>query len=257
MRINYTDWAVATSIRLNIGTYCALCARSAMPRIDLCGSCHQWLKSRRHMDSQGIGTTLCLGCGRKQVGQYSASVEQDYCGDCALEQGSSLRRIVAPYQYVYPFNELIKRIKYRQDRQLARVLGTLLAQAVLHDTTDVLPEILLPMPLHPDRLQQRGFNQARDIAMWCGKRLDLPVPASQVSRIVDTGSLAGLNRQERRLRILGAFRACDALAGRRVAIVDDVLTTGASARELAREIYDSGAESVELWVLARTSSNRD
>jgi len=132
-----------------------------------------------------------------------------------------------------------------------------LAQAVLHDTTDVLPEILLPMPLHPDRLQQRGFNQARDIAMWCGKRLDLPVPASQVSRIVDTGSLAGLNRQERRLRILGAFRACDALAGRRVAIVDDVLTTGASARELAREIYDSGAESVELWVLARTSSNRD
>ena len=77
-----------------------------------------------------------------------------------------------------------------------------------------------------------------------------------MSRIVDTGSLAGLTRQERQLKILGAFRADNTLVGLNVAIVDDVLTTGSSARELARELYDSGVASVELRELARTSSNR-
>ena len=112
------------------------------------------------------------------------------------------------------------------------------------------------MPLHASRLRERGFNQAQDIARWCGQVLGIGVQAGWVSRIVDTGALAGLSRMERQHRILGAFRANDALAGRRVAIIDDVLTTGASARELAREIYDSGADSVEVWVLARTSSSR-
>lgn len=283
MRINHPEWAGWTHRAakcLNIGTHCTLCAQSALPDIDLCHSCLQLFKTLKHTNREGLTTILCPGCGLEHVStspllvlKSSSSVSTadgesvvtagepiiagDFCSECTGGQGRFLRHIVAPFRYAHPVDNLIKRIKYREDRQLTRVLGTLLADAVISNGARELPHMILPMPLHPSRLRHRGFNQARDIACWSGKRLGVEVVTDQVSRIVDTGSLAGLNRQERQHRILGAFRAGNALADKRVAIVDDVLTTGASARELAREIYDSGAESVELWVLARTSSSRE
>jgi len=180
----------------------------------------------------------------------------EYCPDCTPKRQAFFLHLVAPYQYAFPIDAMLKRLKYRQDRQLARLFGTLLARHVGSQRRTDLPQILLPMPLHASRMRERGFNQAQDIAHWCGKELRISVQPGRVSRIAETGSLAGLSRVARQHRILGAFRADDALAGQRVAIVDDILTTGASSRELAREIYDSGAESVELWVLARTSSTR-
>lgn len=237
-------------------------------------------KACRYTNRNEVTTTLCPGCGVEHrvsagisarfclssipaqpdpdvIALETSITSSNYCAVCFEGAGKFLHRIVVPFRYAYPVDRLIKRIKYREDRQLTRVLGSLLADTVELHNSDMLPQVLLPMPMHSSRLRHRGFNQANDIAHWCGKRLGLPVAANQVSRIVDTGSLAGLNRHERQLRILGAFRAADALAGKRVAIVDDVLTTGSSARELAREIYDSGAASVELWVLARTSSTRE
>lgn len=272
-------WAKDALKCLTIGTHCTLCARSALPGIDLCDHCRQQFRSLRHVHRDAHVSSLCIGCGFEQLvppalSSYAspsllsnklepspesaalATQPSNYCADCAVRAGQFLRRIVAPYRYAYPVDRLIKSVKYRQDRQLSRVLGTLLADAVLTDTACELPDMLVPMPLHPNRFRHRGFNQAADIALWSGKRLGLPVVVNTVNRIVDTGTLVGLTRQERQLRILGAFRAEKAVSGRRVAIVDDVLTTGASARELAREIYDSGAASVELWVLARTSSSR-
>lgn len=168
-----------------------------------------------------------------------------------------LTRTVAAYRYEFPIDRLIQQMKYHEKRQIARVLGSLLARAVRRTTSDAqLPDMLIPVPLHPRRSLQRGFNQARDIARWCAKDLNnLPVNEC-VSRIVDTESLAGLTRAERQYRILGAFRATAAVADKHVALVDDVLTTGSTAREMARELYDSGASSVELWVLARTSRTR-
>lgn len=279
MHISTPNWAnlsLAVSKCLTIGTYCTLCARPAMPGVDLCTSCLGLFRACRYTDRNTHTTVLCPGCGLEQVEPpecaagaklpASGACQHDilvtsslghYCAGCKTMAGQFLTRIVAPYRYAYPVDRLVKRIKYREERQLTRVLGHLLAEEVLQHGADRLPSTILPMPLHPSRLRHRGFNQAADIAGWCGKHIGLTVAENQLSRIVDTGSLAGLNRQERQLRILGAFRATGDLEGKRVAIVDDVLTTGASARELAREIYDSGAESVELWVLARTSSERE
>lgn len=272
-------WAKGALKCLTIGTYCTLCCRSAPAGIDLCTHCRQQFRALQHTGRDALTTTLCLGCGLEQLCPPCSLVSEslslpltssglncitdtpsisssNYCAACALREGQFLRHIVAPFRYAYPVDRLIKRIKYQNDRQLGRVFGTLLADAVVHRNVDALPDILVPMPLHSLRLRHRGFNQAVDIAHWAGKRLKIPVATGQVSRIVDTGSLAGLTRQERQLKILGAFRADDTLVGLNVAIVDDVLTTGSSARELARELYDSGVASVELWVLARTSSNR-
>lgn len=269
------DQAVELLKRLNIGGYCSLCARATTSKVDLCSSCKQLFSGARHTDRSGYISELCVYCGDEfpvyleRAGGKSAHMcahaasttpTQSTAADCHCAQGityaSSISDIVAPYRYAHPIDGLIKRLKYRQDRQLARVLGRLLGDAVTQRVKSVLPELIVPMPLHPARHRLRGFNQAQDIAHWAGKQLSVPVASQFVSRVVDTQPLAGLNRQERQNRILGAFRAHDALFGRRVAIVDDVLTTGASVRELAREIYDSGAESVEVWVLARTSSLR-
>ena len=247
-------WSFVATKRLRFDTYCTFCARRGQSGIDLCGACHAQFKSRLLTDESGVSNILCTGCG-VECTLLEAS-DADFCQDCSVQAGKFLSRIVAPYRYAYPLNRLIKRLKYGNDRQLARVLGTLLAKSVQTQSRGALPEVLIPMPLHASRLSERGFNQAQDIARWCGHNLGIEVSANLASRLVDTGSLAGLSRAERQHRILGAFRASDMLADKHVAIVDDVLTTGASGRELAREIYDSGAASVELWVLARTSSLR-
>ena len=247
-------WSFVATKRLSFDTYCTLCARPGQSGVDLCGACHAQFKLRLLTDEFGVSNMLCTGCG-VECTLYAAG-DADFCQDCSLQAGQFLSRIVAPYRYAYPLNNLIKRLKYGSDRQLARVLGTLLADSVKAQREEVLPEVLVPMPLHASRLSERGFNQAQDIARWCAYYLGIEVSANLASRAVDTGSLAGLSRAERQHRILGAFRASDTLVNKHVAIVDDVLTTGASGRELAREIYDSGAASVELWVLARTSSLR-
>ncbi len=273
------DWAKQVVKCLNIGCYCSLCARKTAGDRDLCAACAGLLTMARHVDRSGLSTQLCAYCGEETVlhavedakTQAALSVRvaldsvirgqevvTERSCDCVTDVAAErlLSDIVAPYRYAHPIDGLIKRLKYRHERQLARVLGELLAEAVTSRVSSALPDIIVPMPLYPARQRLRGFNQAQDIAYWAAKRLQVPLETRSVSRVVDTQSLAGLNRQERQHRILGAFRAEDALCGRRIAIVDDVLTTGASARELAREIYDSGAESVELWVLARTSSLR-
>lgn len=286
MCINRPEWAkslLRAKKYLNPCAYCVMCARQTNADLDLCASCASLLPLRLCTDRNGHKTTLCPGCGLEHpvnkpwcdqfatnpraghdalqiaaAGYSRAEAQSEYCSDCRSLQAQV--HVVAPYRYAFPIDQMIKKMKYGQDRQLSRVLGTLLGRAVVESDTGCaarsLPQVLLPMPLHTHRRRQRGFNQAEDMAYWAGKFLRIRMDASLVSREVDTGSLSGLNRHERQLRILGAFRAEERLFGRRVAIVDDVLTTGASARELARELYDSGASSVELWVLARTSSAR-
>jgi len=147
-------------------------------------------------------------------------------------------------------------MKYHDQQALARVLGGLLAIEVMRGLQSriELPDIIVPVPMHQSRLTERGFNQAADIARWCARDLKLPSKAGWAQRVMNTGSLAGLSRAERQARIRGAFNVHAAVADQHIAIVDDVLTTGATTGELTRELLDSGAASVQLWVLARTEA---
>ncbi|MFK7852605.1 MAG: ComF family protein [Granulosicoccus sp.] len=257
------------ALRLNIGSYCSLCLGRSESEIDICDACESLLKRCLHTDRSGRTTQVCLQCGIEQPSQvFGADRSQGTdnaeskrwssdgcCRECRRD-GSVFSRIIAPYRYSFPLDKLIRVLKYRENRQIGRVLGCLLARSVRSRQGDQgLPDYLLPMPLHPDRQASRGYNQASDLARWCARELGLVSWPGGACRIVDTGSLAGLSRAERQYRILGAFRADQAVQGKRIAIVDDVLTTGSTSRELARELYDTGAESVELWVLARTSND--
>ena len=270
--------------RLNNGGYCAMCARSTGRCLDLCSYCEELIKGCRLTLRDGRHSLLCARCGNEttdplrsktrsgQPGSGCQSpAEHDRsslptkpsveCVHCKFAQRPLFTNVLAPYRYAFPLDKLIHRMKYGDQRQLSRVFGGLLGRAASQQMSieplALRPDVLLPMPLSREKLASRGFNQALDIARWTGNYLKLPVSSGALSRVADTGSLAGLNRQERQQRILGVFRASETLRAKRVVIVDDVMTTGSSARELAREIYDSGASSVELWVLARTSSTRE
>lgn len=260
-------WMHFLTNSLKIDTYCALCGRRGTPQRDLCSACESLLVPRYCNHPDGQATFLCLLCGQPvQVDtdhtevllnrccpQSPGGPSTQYCEVCHANSSPFLR-VLAPYRYTFPIDHVIRRLKYGNRRQLARVLGSLLAQAAKAEAS--LPDVLMPVPLFAGRQRRRGYNQAADIARWCGAELGIATRSDWVARIEDTGSLAGLSRAEREHRIIGAFRACEAVRGQRLALVDDVLTTGSTARELARELYDSGARSVELWVLARTSSDR-
>lgn len=262
---NLKEVANSALNRLKIGSYCVLCNRPSRQKVDLCGACHEWLTPRAYQRIGGVWSYLCVLCGEEQTPNGLVCSTHDaisvnktadalnFCQSCQNIDGA-FRRIVAPYRYEFPLDQIIGRMKYGQRRVFGRVLGELLASAV--EPFDSLPDVIVPVPLHAARQAERGYNQAADIARWCAAGLALPCQPWLVSRVFDTGSLAGLSKASRQHRILGAFSAASEVRGCRIAIVDDVLTTGATARELARELYDTGAVSVELWVLARTSSER-
>jgi len=146
------------------------------------------------------------------------------------------RHRLAAFEYAFPLDSLIKQLKYKEKKSIARVLGLLLAQSVLAHGYHRGVDYLLPVPLAWSRRRERGFNQAADIAVACGSVLARP-----------TNDL-WLQRRS----LLGAFAASSEVADKHIALVDDVMTSGATSAELARELLDRGAASVCLWTVART-----
>jgi len=169
------------------------------------------------------------------------------CGAC-LKRPPAFERCEAVFSYGFPLDALIRHCKYAGAQELAALFAEALA-ARLADRP--LPELIVPMPLHPARLRERGFNQSLEIARRLATRLDLPCQhACQRQR--DTPPQAGLDLKARRRNLRGAFVCDEALAGKRIALLDDVMTSGSSLNELAKAARRAGAVEVDVWVVART-----
>ena len=168
------------------------------------------------------------------------------CGAC-LQRPPRYDRVIAPFSYRFPVDALIQAYKYGGRLAHARVLGTALASIVPPDV-----DVVVPMPLAPRRLAERGYNQALEIARLVASATGIPLIALACRKVVETPPQASLPWKERAKNVRRAF-VCDAdLRGRRVAVVDDVLTTGATLNELARVLRKAGAVEVAGWVVART-----
>lgn len=201
----------------------------------------------------GLGT-LCAPCGadlpwlpRNRCSVCALPLAGgEQCGAC-IARPPRFDRVDAPFAYRYPVAGLIHALKYGGRLALARTLGEALAQAVPRDA-----DAIVPMPLARDRLKQRGFNQALEIARVVAARTGIPLLRQAVRKVRDTPPQAALPWKERARNVRRAF-ACDSdLSGQRIAVVDDVLTTGATLDELARVVRQAGAVSVAGWVVART-----
>lgn len=149
-----------------------------------------------------------------------------------------------------PVREAIHALKYGARLDRARLLGELMAEA-LSDRAEPLPDLLIPMPLHRWRLMRRGFNQAGEIARALARRLNLPVDVRCARRVRATADQIGLDAVQRRRNLRGAFSINRDLAGLSVALIDDVMTTGATFDELARAARRAGAARIEVWAAAR------
>jgi ComF family protein len=171
------------------------------------------------------------------------------CGPCQRHP-RAFDRTVAGFLYDFPIGEMVQALKYGHRLQVAgffaEALGAKLAGGM------PLPDLILPMPLHPARLRQRGYNQAAEIARPLARRLGCRLEFRRLVRDVDTPPQVGLPWKARAANVRGAFRCVDDLEGRRVAVVDDVMTTGATLHEVARCLKGRGAAWVENWVVART-----
>lgn len=167
-------------------------------------------------------------------------------------------RTLCAVDYAFPWDRLISKFKFHAQVELADVLSQRMVAVVAASVVDraAAPHWVIPVPLSPQRLAERGFNQAWELARRVARALSLRADAQMLARVIETPHQADLTRAERLRNLRAAFvvdaRHAHALQGQRVALVDDVMTTGATADESARALLRAGASAVDLWVLART-----
>jgi ComF family protein len=230
------DWSDFVQLLL-YPPVCLLCGAPGAGSLDLCEACRGSLpRPEWACRACGIGLPAAGGC---------------LCGRCQ-RRPPRYDAITVPYLYADPTDWLIQRLKFQARLAHARVLGRLLAEAV-EASDSARPERLIPVPLHPSRLRERGFNQATEIARHTGRVLGIALDTGSVRRPKRTEAQMGLNARARRANVRGVFDVCDAarIQGRHVAVVDDVVTTGSTVEELARVLKRSGAARVDVWALAR------
>jgi ComF family protein len=174
----------------------------------------------------------------------------EICGTC-LARRPAFEATIAAFAYAFPVDRLIHAFKYQGRLALAEWSAGAILAARDRRTGDA-PDRLVALPLSRERQRERGYNQAAEIARVVAARTGIPLLTSGVRRIRTAPPQAVLPWNERERNVRGAF-ACDLdLAGLRVAIVDDVMTTGASLSELAGTLRAAGAAGVENWIVART-----
>jgi ComF family protein len=172
-----------------------------------------------------------------------------HCESC-LRQQPPFARVFAVGPYTGTLQEAIQRFKYRGQLPLERPLGALLAETLLTGGGQ-RPDLVIPVPLHKDRLRERGYNQALQLARQLGRRLRVPVAADLLRRVRATATQQGLDAVARKSNLRGAFAVTAPVTGQQLLLVDDVLTTGATVRECAHALRTAGAAAVEVAVLGR------
>lgn len=185
----------------------------------------------------------CEGCARP----LSAGSRCRQClhGRSQFDSAWCALRLETPVQHY------VHALKYHADFAQAQLLGSLLAERLVRRSAP-LPQLLVPVPLHPLRLMRRGYNQALEIARVVGARAGIPVAPHAVARIRQTEDQIGQSASARRRNMRAAFGVREVLGGLHLALIDDVMTTGATLDELARVCRRAGASRIEAWAVART-----
>jgi ComF family protein len=174
----------------------------------------------------------------------------DVCPAC-LRESPPQDRSWAAFRYATPLPQAIVELKFRGRLAPAHVVGALMA-ARLAARPCPMPELLIPMPLHAGRLRLRGYNQAVELGRPLARRLSLRFEPAAARRVRATHEQSRLDAAARRRNVRGAFEMDSArVRGKHIALLDDVITTGATVAELARAAREAGAARIEVWAAAR------
>jgi len=208
----------------------------------------------------------CPGCGGVSGAGFCSVCAADLprtsnpCSGCGLSRPVArcprqaapwqVDAVVAPFAYAPPLDHYVQQLKYADARSLGRALGLLLVPQVRDACAG--SDALVPVPLHPTRLRERGYNQAIEIARPICRAMGVPMLLRGIDRRHASPSQTGGSAAQRRAGVAAAFRVARSVAGLRIVIVDDVITTGATVNALAAELLAAGAARCIAVAAART-----
>lgn len=215
---------------------CVLCGgRGQRPSLDICSACEGDLPVHAVIDEPQPDD--------RTAGASDTAIAPPDLWPCD--------RWFAAFEYAPPVDFLVHALKYRGQLATGRVLGVLLGDCIVRHRLHFDVDVVVPVPLHPVRHAERGFNQSAELGYWVARQAGRRFCEGAVTRVRHTGPQVGLRLDDRRANLAGAFSCAASLAGLRVAVVDDVLTTGSTARAIATALREAGAASVDLWCVAR------
>ena len=230
---------------------CILCIGQAQDYCALCQGCEADLP-RIHNG--------CKRCALPFANLNEGSSQDLICGRC-LDKPPAYDRCIAPLRYDWPVDQLIPGLKFSQNFSNVNVLATLIVQqlSLRRAESHSLPDVLAPVPLHWRRHQQRGFNQSSLLAISISKQLAATkyvrapkVDQRLIKRVVNTQSQVGQSKKARRQNMRHAFRVRPGTMPTSVALIDDVVTTGATVNEASQVLRKAGVQTIEVWCAART-----
>jgi ComF family protein len=225
----WINWLAACLLPLR----CRICAQPGADGLDLCPACHG--AAQRNLPA-------CPGCALP-LPQADGAL----CGQCQRRPGRLLA-CHAAWCYGPTIDVLVRRYKFDNDLAAGAVLAGLMCQL---RPPWLSGQVLVPVSLHRQRLAQRGYDQAHELATQLGRATGLPVMAC-LQRCRDTAAQSALDRKQRRRNLRGAFTVTAAALPASVVLVDDVMTTGATLEAAAQALQRAGVEQVRAWVAART-----
>lgn len=199
------------------------------------------------------GQLLCQQCG------ICIESLSNFCGHC-LHHPPAFSRSFIPFAYQHPLDHLIHTFKYRRSLACGKLLGQMLADYLQHFAQEhddwQAPDLIIPAPMHWLRRWQRGFNQAEILGQYVAHALNIPLATHIIQRNHKTPAQKELSRTERQQNLRKAFSITDKnrelIKHKRIALIDDVVTTTATVRELSQLLIKAGATDVQVWALART-----
>jgi ComF family protein len=218
---------------------CIICHLRSDTNRDLCSFCKNelpWILNP------------CTQCGARLTG-----VLLQKCGGC-LKSPRPFDQTIALFHYENPIVSLIKKLKFHNNLVYARVLGQLLVDRIIkHYSEQCLPEYIIPIPLHCNRLKERGYNQALELARPISKTLGIPIEYTSCQRVIATQPQTSLSAEQRNKNIRNAFQVAAEFNTNHVAVIDDVITTSSTMTEFCNTLRKRNIAKIDVWCIAKTT----
>lgn len=240
---------------------CFLCEESINSNDHFCIPCHADLPD---IQSHCRQCSLPLSIGNHGLGDAPLTVKpQLICGEC-IQNSPSFSQTICAFRYEFPIQQIIHKIKFNQERYWVSALSKALYRQInsiaMQDHAFIYPELLIPIPLHKTKYKLRGFNQANLIACRLAKLSKLPLADDVLIKVQPTDTQTQLNKSARLKNLKGSMtvpaKKLKQISGKHIALIDDVMTTKATAEVASQALLLAGARRVDIWCIARTPKNR-
>lgn len=215
---------------------CLMCHQPTHHPHALCADCQLQLPFNTH---------CCRSCAVPLMDS-----DQQLCASCQIKK-PAFHHAHIPLHYSQPVSQWIQRFKFNNDLTRGKILADLFCDSLNKSDIEQI-DALIPVPLHPSRTRQRGYNQALWLARQISSYAKIPVDHKLVQRACNTPPQTKLNYHQRQKNLQGAFQLSRKCTYTSVAIIDDVVTTGSTVNEVARLLTDNGIETAHIWAIART-----